>query len=40
MVRQVAAEHPATVELDDFDALLCPGGTLHHDFDGVPDPRR
>jgi hypothetical protein len=35
MVRQVAAEHPATVRLDDFDALLCPGGTFTTYFDGI-----
>jgi hypothetical protein len=35
MVRQVAAEHPATVELDDFGALLCPGGTFTTSFDGI-----
>ena len=35
MVRQVAAEHPATVQLDDFDALLCPGGAFTTSFDGI-----
>jgi peptidoglycan/LPS O-acetylase OafA/YrhL len=35
MVRQVAAEHPATVEPDDFGALLCPGGTFTTSFDGI-----
>jgi peptidoglycan/LPS O-acetylase OafA/YrhL len=35
MVRQVAAEHPATVELDAFGALLCPGGTFTTSFDGI-----
>jgi peptidoglycan/LPS O-acetylase OafA/YrhL len=35
MVRQVAAEHPATVQLDDFGAQLCPGGTFTTSFGGV-----
>ncbi len=35
LVRQVAAEHPATVRLDDFNALLCPGGTFTTSFDGI-----
>ncbi len=36
IVRQVAAEHPASVALDDFGALLCPGGRFTTTFDGVP----
>jgi hypothetical protein len=35
IVRQVAAEHPATVQLDDFGALLCPGGQYQESLDGV-----
>jgi peptidoglycan/LPS O-acetylase OafA/YrhL len=35
IVRQVAAEYPATVQLDDFGALLCPGGQYHESLDGV-----
>ena len=35
MVRQVAAEHPATVQLEDFDALLCPGGMFTTSFNGI-----
>jgi peptidoglycan/LPS O-acetylase OafA/YrhL len=35
MVRQVAAEHPATVQVDDFGALLCPGGVFATSFDGI-----
>ncbi len=35
MVRQVAAEHPATVQVDDFGALLCPGGVFTTSFDGI-----
>jgi peptidoglycan/LPS O-acetylase OafA/YrhL len=35
MVRQVAAEHPDTVQLDDFGAQLCPGGRFTTYFDGV-----
>jgi peptidoglycan/LPS O-acetylase OafA/YrhL len=35
LVRQVAAEHPATVQLDDFGALLCPGGSFTSSFDGI-----
>ena len=35
MVRQVAAQHPATVQLDDFGAQLCPGGNYTTSFDGV-----
>ena len=35
MVRQVAAEHPATVQVDDFGALLCPGGKFTTSFDGI-----
>jgi hypothetical protein len=35
LVRQVAAEHPATVHLEDFNALLCPGGSFTSSFDGI-----
>ena len=35
IVRQVAAEHPATVQLDDFGALLCPGGQYQESLNGV-----
>jgi hypothetical protein len=35
LVRQVAAEHPSTVQVDDFGGLLCPGGTYTTSFDGV-----
>ena len=35
MVRQVAAEHPTTVQLEDFGAQLCPGGHFTTSFDGV-----
>jgi len=35
MVRQIAAEHPGTVQLDDLGALLCPGGAFTTSFDGI-----
>ncbi len=35
MLRQVAAEHPATVQVDDFGAQLCPGGVYTASFNGV-----
>jgi hypothetical protein len=35
LVRQVAAQHPATVQVYDLDALLCPGGTFTTYFDGI-----
>jgi peptidoglycan/LPS O-acetylase OafA/YrhL len=35
MVRQVAAEHPSTVELTDFGQDLCPGGIYTTSFNGV-----
>ncbi len=35
MVRQVAAQHPSTVQVFDLDALLCPGGTFTTYFDGI-----
>ena len=35
MVRQVAAEHPATVQVDDFGAQLCPGGNYTTSFNGI-----
>jgi len=34
-VREVAAEHPATVQLDDFESQLCPGGVYQESLDGV-----
>jgi hypothetical protein len=35
MVRQVAAEHPATVHLEEFGAQLCPGGVFTTSFGNV-----
>ncbi len=35
MVRQVAAEHPATVQLDDFGSQLCPGGVYTPTINGI-----
>jgi peptidoglycan/LPS O-acetylase OafA/YrhL len=35
MIRQVAAEHPTTVQLDDFGSQLCPGGAYAPIIDGV-----
>ncbi len=35
MVRQVAAEHPATVEVDDFGSQLCPGGVYSPTLDEI-----
>ena len=35
LVREVASEHPATVQLDDFGAQLCPGGAFTTSFGGV-----
>ncbi len=35
IVRQVAAEHPTTVQLDDFGAQLCPGGQYQESLNGV-----
>jgi peptidoglycan/LPS O-acetylase OafA/YrhL len=35
ILRQVAAEHPSTVQVDDFGAELCPGGVFTTTFDGV-----
>ncbi len=35
IVREVAAEHPATVQLDDFESQLCPGGVYQESLDGV-----
>ncbi len=35
IVREVAAEHPATVQLDDFESQLCPGGAYQESLDGV-----
>ena len=35
LVRQVAAEHPATVRVEDFGAMVCPGGVYTATRDGV-----
>ncbi len=35
MVREVAAEHPANVEVDDLGGQLCPGGVFTASFNGV-----
>jgi peptidoglycan/LPS O-acetylase OafA/YrhL len=35
MVRQVAAEHPTTVRVEDFGAMVCPGGIYRTSLDGV-----
>ncbi len=35
MLRQVAAAHPRNVEVDDFGAQVCPGGTFTSTVDGV-----
>jgi peptidoglycan/LPS O-acetylase OafA/YrhL len=35
MVRRVAAEHPATVRVEDFGAMVCPGGVYATTLDGV-----
>jgi hypothetical protein len=35
IVREVAAEHPATVQLDDFESQVCPGGVYQESLDGV-----
>jgi hypothetical protein len=35
MVRSVAAEYPATVRVEDFEAMVCPGGTYTTSLDGV-----
>ena len=35
MVRQVAAQHPSTVKVLDFDALICPGGQFTTSFNGI-----
>jgi hypothetical protein len=35
MLRQVAAEHPTNVEVDDFGSQVCPGGTFTTTLDGV-----
>ena len=35
LLRQVAAEHPATVRVEDFGAMLCPGGVFTADRNGV-----
>ena len=34
-VRAVAAEHPATVRVEDFGAMVCPGGVYSTTRDGV-----
>jgi len=35
LVRQVAAEHPASVQVEDFGAMVCPGGAYTATRDGV-----
>jgi hypothetical protein len=35
IVRAVAAEHPATVKVEDFGGMLCPGGVYSTTLDGV-----
>jgi len=35
LLRQVAAEHPATVRVEDFGAMVCPGGVYSATRDGV-----
>ena len=35
LVRQVAAEHPATVQVEDLGAMMCPGGVYTTTRDGV-----
>ena len=35
LVRQVVAEHPTTVALDDLGGQLCPGGVFTTEIDGV-----
>ena len=35
IVREVAAEHPSTVQVDDLGGQLCPGGVFTTDFNGV-----
>jgi peptidoglycan/LPS O-acetylase OafA/YrhL len=35
ILREVAAGHPSAVEVDDFGAQLCPGGTFTTTFGGV-----
>jgi peptidoglycan/LPS O-acetylase OafA/YrhL len=35
LLRQVAAEHPSTVRVEDFGAMVCPGGAYTTTRDGV-----
>jgi hypothetical protein len=35
MVRQVAAEHPSDVRVEDFGGMVCPGGVFTSTLDGV-----
>jgi len=35
MVRSVAAEYPATVRVENFEAMVCPGGVYTTTLDGV-----
>ncbi|MGD0880259.1 MAG: acyltransferase family protein [Acidimicrobiales bacterium] len=35
MVRQIAAEHPANVQVEDFGGMVCPGGVFTSTLDGV-----
>jgi hypothetical protein len=36
ILRQVAAEHPQTVEVYDFGSQICPGGSFTRTVDGIP----
>jgi hypothetical protein len=36
LLRQVAAEHPGQVFVQDLNAYVCPGGQFAADLDGVP----
>lgn len=35
LLREVAAEHPASVRVEDFDSMVCPGGIYSATRDGV-----
>ena len=36
LLRQVAAQHPGQVYVQDLNSYVCPGGTYTEDLDGVP----
>jgi hypothetical protein len=36
LLREVAAQHPHTVFMQDLNAVVCPGGSYAEDLDGVP----